>query len=687
MTELIITEKPQAAEKIANALSDGKLIKNVKNKVVYYEITHKGNKIYIGCAVGHLYGLSEKTKSKWGTYPIFDIEWKPKFEIDKSANYTKPYLTVLKQLGKEANKIIVATDFDIEGSVIGYNIVTKALGKKDARRMKFSTLTKDELIDSYEHSLPHLEFPMIYAGEARHNLDWFYGINLTNALSTSIKIGSGKFKVLSSGRVQSPTLKLIVEREKEIQKFIPETYWEIFLDGLIKNNKLLAKHYKDKFNNHSDVKKILDKTKGSKAFVTKIEKSITNQSPPTPFDLTTLQIESFKQLRISPKETAQIAQELYISGLISYPRTSSQKLPSSIGYKKILKKLSELNDYSMQCQELLTKKSLIPNEGKKTDPAHPAIYPTGENESISGNKLKLYDLIVRRFLAVFGEPAKRQSVIAKIDVNKEIFTVSGITTIEPGWHILYGKYADFKEEELPEMKEGDEVKIKKIYDEEKQTQPPKRYTQASIIKKMESLNLGTKSTRASILDTLYDRAYVKNQPIEATELGIRIVDTLRKYSPEVLDEKLTSTFEKEMEQIEKGKKTKEEVILHAEKILKVILKKFKENEKLIGIELADATKETENKMNELGECIVCKKGKLRIMYSKLSKKRFVACDQYPNCKTTYSLPQQGLIKSAGVCKHDGFVQVMIIRKGKRPWALCLNQDCPSKKNWSNSNNF
>ena len=92
-------------------------------------------------------------------------------------------------------------------------------------------------------------------------------------------------------------------------------------------------------------------------------------------------------------------------------------------------------------------------------------------------------------------------------------------------------------------------------------------------------------------------------------------------------------------------------------------------------------------MNELGECIVCKKGKLRIMYSKLSKKRFVACDQYPNCKTTYSLPQQGLIKSAGVCKHDGFVQVMIIRKGKRPWALCLNQDCPSKKNWSNSNNF
>lgn len=686
MVELIVTEKPQAAQKIATALSDGETIVHTKNKVNYYEITHKGNKIYVSCAVGHLYGLAEKVKSKWGTYPLFDIEWKPKYEIDKSANYTKAYLTLIKQLGKEASKIIIATDFDIEGSVIGYNIVTKALGKKDARRMKFSTLTKEELIDSYEHSLPHLEFPMIYAGETRHYLDWFYGINLTNALSTSIKTSSGRFKVLSSGRVQSPTLKLIVQREKEIQKFVPEDYWEIYLDGLLKKEKILAKHEADKFSDHSKVKKILEKTKDQKAQVKKIEKSIIKQSPPTPFDLTTLQVEAFKQLRISPKETSQLAQDLYISGLISYPRTSSQKLPTSIGYQKILKKLSKVKDYTKECQELLAKKSLKPNEGKKEDPAHPAIYPTGEEETITGNKLKLYDLIVRRFFAVFGEPAKRQSTTASIDVNQEIFTISGIITIEPGWHTLYGKYADFKEEEIPPMKEGDEIKVKKIYDEQKQTQPPKRYSQASLIKKLESLKLGTKSTRALIVETLYDRAYVKNQPIEATELGIRIVDTLDKYSPEVLDEKLTSTFEKEMEQVEKGKKTKEEIIAHAEKVLKVILKKFKSNEKLIGQELATATKETEDKMNELGDCVVCKKGKMKVLYSKINKKRFAACDQYPTCKTTYSLPQQGLIKPAEVCKHDGFAQVLIIRKGKRPWKLCLNPDCPSKKNWANSNN-
>lgn len=685
MVELIITEKPQAAQKIATALSDGKIEKKVKNKVTYYEINHKGKKIYVGCAVGHLYGLAEKEKTKWGTYPIFEIEWKPKYEIDKSAAYTKPYLTIIKQLGKESDKIIVATDFDIEGSVIGYNLVTKALGKKDALRMKFSTLTKDELIESYEHPLPHLEFPMIYAGEARHHLDWFYGINLTNALSTSIKASSGMFKVLSSGRVQSPTLKLIVQREKEIQKFVPETYWEIFLDGMFKSNKILAKHEADKFNDKLKVKKILEKTKGHKAIVSAIQKSITNQSPPTPFDLTTLQVEAFKQLRVSPKETAQLAQDLYISGLISYPRTSSQKLPPSIGYQKILKKLSETKYYSKECKELLSKKSLKPFEGKKDDPAHPAIYPTGETESITGNKLKLYDLIVRRFLAVFGEPAKRQSTTAKIDVNKEIFVISGITTIEPGWHTLYGKYADFKEEEIPEMKEGDEIKVKKIYDEEKQTQPPKRYTQASIIKKMESLKLGTKSTRAMIVETLYDRAYVKNQPIEATELGMRIVDTLDKYSPEVLDEKLTSTFEKEMDQIEKGKKTKEQVIEHAEKLLKTILKKFKTNEKLIGKELASAKIETENKMNELGDCIVCKKGKIKILYSK-ARKRFAACDQYPECKTTYSLPQQGMIKAEEACKHDGFPQVLVIRKGKRPWKLCLNPVCPSKQNWNNNSN-
>jgi len=685
MTELIITEKPQAALKIATALGDSKPIKQTKGKSVYYEITRKKKKIIVGCAVGHLYGLAEKVKTKWGTYPIFEIEWKPKYEIDKNAKYTKSYVTLLKQLGKEATEFTVATDYDLEGAVIGHNVITETLKKKDAKRMKFSTLTKDELEKSYEEASKHLEFPMINAGEARHYLDWFYGINITSALSTSVNVATGRFKILSSGRVQSPTLKIIVDKEKEIKSFIPKTYWEIYLDGLHKKSQIIAKHKDDKIFDEKKKDLVMKNIKGQKAFVKELKETKKIQNPPTPFDLTTLQIEAYRFLKINPKDVAKIAQDLYISGLISYPRTSSQKLPKSIGYEKILKGLARNPPYKKEATELLNKKTLKPTEGKKSDPAHPAIYPTGEKGSLSGRNAKLYDLIVHRFLAVFGEPAKRLTVSAQIDVNKEIFTLVGTTTIEPGWHNLYGKYAKFKEVELPKMKEGDEIKVTKIYNEEKETQPPARYSQASIVKTMEKYNLGTKATRASILETLYDRGYIEGDQIQATELGIRIIETLKKYSPDMIDVKLTASFEKEMDKIQEGKEKKEVIIERAKKVLTEILKKFKINEQKIGEELTAATQETENKMRELGDCQECGKGKLIIISSKKTRKRFVACNAYPECKTTYGLPQQGLLKKEKEpCKHDGFPQIKVITKGKRPWILCLNPKCPGREDWKSS---
>ena len=513
MSELIITEKPQAALKIATALGDSKPTKKTKGKSVYYEINRGKKQILVGCAVGHLYGLAEKNETKWGTYPIFEIEWKPKYDIDKNAKYTKSYVTLLKQLGKKADEFTVATDYDLEGAVIGHNIVRELLGKKDAKRMKFSTLTKDELEKSYKDASKHLDFPMIDAGETRHYLDWFYGINITSALSTSVNVATGRFKILSSGRVQSPTLKIIADREKEIQAFVPKTYWEIYLDGLHKKSKILAKHIGDKIFDKKKKDSVMKNTKDQKAFVKELKVTKKTQNPPTPFDLTTLQIEAHRFLRINPKDVAKIAQDLYIAGLISYPRTSSQKLPKSIGYQKILKGLVKNTSYKKEASELLKKKSLKPMEGKKSDPAHPSIYPTGEKASLSGKNARLYDLIVHRFLAVFGEPAKRLTVSAKIDVNKEIFTLAGTTTVDPGWHTLYGKYAKFKEVELPKMKEGDEIKVKKIYEEEKETQPPARYSQASIIKTMEKFNLGTKATRAMIVETLYDRGSIEDDQI------------------------------------------------------------------------------------------------------------------------------------------------------------------------------
>ncbi len=677
--ELIITEKPKTALKIAQALADGKPIKKAYQGVPYYEITHGKTDIVVGCAVGHIFSLAEKNKGKW-TYPVFDIEWKPSYEVAKGSEFTKKYVNTIKKISKDATSFTIATDYDIEGELIGLNVIRFACGQKDAARMKFSALTTPDLIKAYEQKAKHIDWGLANAGETRHEMDWYWGINISRALTLAIKT-TGVFRVLSSGRVQGPALKIIVDKENEIKAFKSEPYWQVELIGNASGGIIDAWHVEDKFFDKKKAEKVMQNVRGKKAFVKEVEKTEFKQAPPFPFDLTSLQIDAYRCTRISPKETLAIAQNLYTDGYISYPRTSSQKLPKEIGYKNIIKDISKQGDFKKECAILLEKKELIPHEGKKTDSAHPAIYPTGITpKALKEREKKIYDLIVHRFLATFGEPAIRLTVKITIDVNKELFVATGTTTAEKGWHELYGRFLMLKEEELPSVEKGQEVKIVEIKLLDKETQPPKRYTPASIIKELEKENLGTKATRAVIVDTLYNRGYVTGESIEATELGINTIETLEEFCPKILDQKLTRHFEEEMDEIQEGKKKPAEVLMEAKEVLTSVLFEIKKKEKKIGVKLQEASRETTRLANIVGKCPKCKEGDLRVIKSRKSGKRFIACNKYPDCKTTFSLPQFGLVKSMkNVCKECGYPMVAIISKGKRPWQLCLNNDCPTKK--------
>jgi len=679
--ELIITEKPNAAKKIAEALADGKAIKKNNQGVPYYDITHGDKDIIVACAVGHLYTVdedkSEKKKAGW-TYPVFSVKWIPTADKGKASAFTRKYLSTIKKLAKGADSFTVATDFDIEGEVIGYNVLKYACNQKDGARMKFSTLTKDDLIESYEHKHPTLEWGQVNAGIVRHELDWYYGINLSRALTLAIK-KAGNFKIMSIGRVQGPALKIVVDREKDIQAFKSEPYWQIQLLGSVNSSDIEAWHETDKFWKKEEAQEIFDKTKSKDATVKDVNKNEFKQNPPSPFDLTTLQMESFRALRISPKETLEIAQELYTSGAISYPRTSSQQLPENIGYAKILGALKNNDDYTALAEKLLAKKSLSPNNGKKTDPAHPAIYPTGLAFKGNEREFKVYDLIVKRFLATFAEQAVRETMTIKIDVENEIFIAKGTRTIEKGWHIFYEPYVSLEENELPKVEKGDNVEVKDIVMHDKETQPPKRYNPASIIRELEKRNLGTKSTRAQIVDTLVQRGYAAGQPLEATDFGIKTCNTLEKHSPDILDEELTRLFEGLMEEIREKKKKNEQVLNKAQEILTKLLKKFKKEEKQIGEDLMEAHRETQQQMTTIGKCqaqgcngtLVMKRGKFG---------RFIACDKYPECKTTFKLPATGLIKpTEKECEECKYPVITVIRKRKKPQEVCINPDCPSKK--------
>ena len=678
VTELIITEKPSQSLKIAEALADKKPSKKTEKGVVYYELKHKGKDILVGCAVGHIFNLKEKKSNGW-TYPTYDYEWQPSYKISKDSSYTKKYLDVLKKLSKLSGEFTVACDYDLEGSLIGYNIIRFICNKKDGRRMKFSTLTKDELVNSYEKALKHLDFPLIESGEARHMIDFLFGINLSRALTLSVKNATKRFKILSTGRVQGPSLKILAEREIEINKFKSEPFWELESIGDI-----TSKHEKGMFWKEEEVKKIHNKIKKEKkAVVDSIKKSEFPQAPPFPFDLTSLQLEAYRSLRINPKDTLEIAQELYSASYISYPRTSSNQLPPSINVKKILTDLSKQKEYKELCEELLKENKLTPNNGKKQDPAHPAIHPTGVMpKKLDGRQSKIYDLIVRRTLASLAESAKRETQTVKLIIKNEPFITKGTRTIEKGWHKFYGRHNPNKEEELPKLTEKQEIKVKKINLLAKETQPPKRYTPASIIKELEKRELGTKATRSAIIESLYNRNYVKDQSLEVTDLGLKTVETLDKYCPEILDEKMTRDLEEDMEEIRAGKETKEKVIDRAKRDLDKILKHFKENEIKIGKELSVANQETLEKESIVGKCPECKKNDLRIMYSRRFKSYFVACSGYPKCKTTFSLPNYALPKPTDkLCEECKSPLVLMIRKGKRPYEYCINKQCPKKEEW------
>ncbi|WP_297480399.1 DNA topoisomerase I [Thermococcus sp.] len=706
MVTLIIAEKPNVARKIAYALAEGKPVRKKIGKVSYYEFTRDGKRVIVAPAVGHLFSLAPKTKT-YG-YPVFDIEWVPVYVAEKGKNYAKDYIKALATLAKKADEFIVACDYDTEGEVIGYTALKYACGvdPSKAKRMKFSALTKKDLLKAWYNLEPTINFGMADAGIARHVLDWYWGVNLSRALTSAIKRASGKWMVLSTGRVQGPTLKFLVEREKEIQNFQPKPYWVIKM--LLEKNgeKYTASYEKDKIWDEEEAKRIVQEAKKGPAFVEKVEVKQQKRNPPVPFDLGTLQREAYSAFGYSPKKTLELAQRLYERGLSSYPRTSSQKLPKNLNFRSIIQNLAKLPEYKPFAHELLGKERLKPVEGKKEDPAHPAIYPTGElpkPEELTKDERNLYDLIVRRFLALFMEPAVRESMRVVINSNNHRFILSGARTVKEGWLKVYGKYVKFDEVILPPFREGESVKVLQIKREKKKTKPPARYSPASVIKKMEDLGIGTKATRAQILETLYQRGYIEGKKkIKVTPLGMKVVEALEKNVPDIVSVELTKAFEEKMEEIMAGKAKKDEVIEESKEQLIKILKVFKEKELDIGKMLlettgtgvtaskesvkveksGDSSKATENKRAQakerliLGKCPKCG-GDLVLKYNRKTGKRFVGCSNWPKCDVTYPILQRGEVIPTGKTCCNGAPVVKIREKG-REYEICLDMKC---KDW------
>src|ERR687884_264802 len=668
---LIISEKANAAKKIAQFLAEGPVKDSKHRSIPYHTFTWKDEDcVSIGLKGHVLYIEYPEEYSNWQKVePASLID----AEIQKSVS-EKGMAEAVRSLAKKAEQVVIATDFDREGELIGVealSLVFEANPKlvDHVERARFSALTRSEVERAFD-DLVEVSKELAAAGEARQDIDLIWGATLTRWVSRATKRYGSAF--LSVGRVQSPTLVLIAERERERRAFTPEPYWEI--EATLKNGEAFtARHAHGRFKEEAAARAAYENLTDT-ARVTEIEKKSATRPPPVPFNTTGF-LSAAANLGISPSRAARLAEDLYTEGYISYPRTDNTVYPRSLDLHEVLGQLKRVEGVGLHVDELLENDKLSPTRGKKETTDHPPIYPTGyaSKKSMRDDRWKIYQLVVRRFLATLSAPAKTLRTTLRFDSGGEPLVTGGTVVTEEGWLGVY-PYSRRADEELPNLSEGDLVQVvgKEILS--KETQPPGRYGAGRLINVMEDLGLGTKATRPNIIQNLYDRGYVHDDPLVPTEKGMAVAQALTDFASEIASHEMTAKLERSMDEISEGKVSKDSVVDSSRDVLRRVYDHLQSSE----AEFADIvwegirTDETIGKCPESGDDLIIRR-------NRKSRKRFVGCTGYPDCRVTYPLPQRGEIIPLGTrCDTCGSPEIKVLG-GKRPWVTCINMDCPKKQ--------
>ena len=611
----------------------------------------------------------------WKIASLPYLVWAP---IEKTPA-EKGIIRSLKNLAKKADSVIIGTDFDREGELIGSDAlrqIREVAPDVPVSRARYSAFTKAE-IDHAFNNLVELDQDLADAGESRQYIDLIWGAVLTRYLTTARFSGFGNTR--SAGRVQTPTLALVVERERERMAFKPEDYWVIFGE---------ASHGEDDpFKVSHTTARFWDKDAADAAYanvaqakearVTAVERKSRTQRPPAPFNTTSLQAAAAAE-GISPARTMRLAESLYMDGLISYPRVDNTVYPSSLDLKDCVRTISKVPQYALTCKALLSQPKLTATRGKQETTDHPPIYPTGaaDPEKLQPAAWKLYNLIARRFLATLMGPATIEGTKVTFDVNGEPFQASGNVLANPGFRSIY-PYGLKKDDQLPELHEGDVCDVEKMDLLAKQTEPPARYSQGKLIQEMEKRGLGTKSTRASIIDTLYQRKYLKNDPCEPSQLGMAIIDALNTYAPRITTPEMTSELEDDMTKVAEGTDTQTQVVTHSRALLAGMMDGLIEHTEDLSEAIADAVTADA----KIGVCPKCGRD-LVVKTSAKTRGSFAGCMGWPDCDVTYPLPQgriEALEGETAVCPDCGAPRIKVQPFRQKAYETCINPACPTNR--------
>lgn len=619
---------------------------------------------------------------------------KSQFGVDTENNFTPKYITIrgkgdlLKKLRTEAKKadhVLLATDPDREGEAIAWHLAEiLELDTNKPIRITFNEITKDA-VKKAAKSPRIIDFDLVNAQQTRRILDRIVGYRLSPFLWKKVKKG------LSAGRVQSVAVRLITEREEEIENFKAEEYWTIDAIFTTENGELKAKltkwdDKKPELPNASETKKVIQALKNQTYKVSSVEKRERRRNPLPPFTTSTLQQEAFKRLNFAASRTMRVAQQLYEGieagkdgslGLITYMRTDSVRVSDQAA--------SQASSFLKTTfgAAYVPKAQRIYHTNKKSQDAHEAVRPTyiektpeSLKQYLSRDQYRLYELIWRRFLSSQAASAVFDTVQVRIVSSDErgTFTVSGSTLKFPGFLKLYPDIEQGTDNKVPEeIKPEQACHLEELKEEQHFTQPPARYSQASLVKELEDLGIGRPSTYAAIIETIKKRGYVveEEKRFVPTELGQVTVDLLKKHFSDIVDVDFTRELETRLDDIEEGENSPENILAD---FYKNFDEKLKTAEKLADkVSIADEV--TDEPCPNCGRLLVVKMGR----YGK-----FLACPGFPECRFTKPL----LKEMPGSCPLDGGKLVERRSKKGRVFYGCENYpDCefvswysPTEKN-------
>lgn len=626
MSKLVIVESPAKAKNIKGYLGKG------------YEVV---------ASMGHVRDLPSARLS-------VDVEhdFAPKYAIIKGK---EAFVKDLKKKADKSDYVYLATDPDREGEAISWHLANiLELDLKDKNRVTFNEITKHGVTEGMENPRS-IDIDLVDAQQARRILDRLIGYKLSPFISQKIRRG------LSAGRVQSVALRLVVDREEEIRAFVPQEYWSIdakFTNPPSKKVFAAAIYGKDgkkiKINSKEESDKILSELDGAEYTVASVKKGTRKKSPTPPFITSTLQQEASRRLSFQARRTMKAAQELYEGldvkglgtvGLITYMRTDSLRISDeaiAAGNQFILDNYGE--KYLPKKPRFFKSKGNVQDGHEAIRPSMPGVTPESVKGSLTNDQYKIYKLVWERFIASLMENCLQETVKVEIAAGDYTFTASGYTVKFDGFTALYEESKDDASSDssapLPELKQGDTLRLKSILGNQHFTQPPARYTEASLTKALEENGVGRPSTYVTITSTIVAREYVKREGKQfvPTELGEAVTKLLEDRMPNIVDVKYTSKMEADLDKIDSGEKNYIDMIRHYYDEFEKPLEKAKIEMQGVKIKLKE--EETDEVCEKCGRNMVVKVGRFG---------KFLACPGYPECKNTKPL----ILRTKAKCPECG----------------------------------